>query len=149
MKKTTVSLLICMAIAAPVEGLRAESVWFNVEGDATNPAVNTIEVDPSPVTVAGAMRTMRIRVSRSAPRVSWDGVPYRSFVADVIINCLENSARYGTLTYYQQPAWAGEVTKTAIYGETDLRVMAFRDVVPNPTLRIIRAACQSAAVQSN
>jgi hypothetical protein len=122
--------------------LHAQAAWFTVLGDPQEPAVNTIEVDPVPVSVQGEVRTMKIRVSRSTQRTSWDGVHYRSYASTVLFDCANKSARYVSLDFYLQPLWKGESHKTSTYPEGVIRRMEFRDVTPNPRQRLIRAACR-------
>lgn len=124
--------------------LHAQAAWFTVLGDPQDPALNTIEVDPVPVGVQGELRTMKIRVSRSLPRTSWDGVPYRSYTSTVRFDCANKTARYLSLDFYKEPLWQGEPHQTSTYPEGVVRHMAFRDVTPNPTQRLIRAACRPA-----
>ncbi|MGE0496714.1 MAG: surface-adhesin E family protein [Ramlibacter sp.] len=120
----------------------AEEYWFTVMGDKANPAVNTIEVNPVPLDGDGLMRTMRVRVSRSTLRKSWDGIPYRSYESTVLFDCLQKKAQYLSLVFYLQPAWQGPSHQTSVFTPDKVRPMLFKDVVPNPTGRIIRAACQ-------
>lgn len=127
----------------------AETGWLTVMGDSSDSLVNTIEVDPTSVSQSKEGRVMRIRVSRSAPRVSWDGVPYRSYVSQVLFDCTFNRARYLSIEFYKESAWKGVSHQTTHYSPETIRLMEFRDVTPNPTRRIVRAACQSASVTSN
>lgn len=143
---STILMALCLGGAA---GVRAQSSWFTVTGDPVNPAVNTIEVDPTPVSVNANGRVMWVRVSRSAPRTSWDGAAYQSYRAQVLFNCPRNSARYMSIDFYRAPIWQGEPYQTSVYGAEAHRSMRFLDVTPNPTARIIRAACESASVMSN
>ena len=129
--------------------LHAQTAWFNIVGDPEDAAVNTVEVDPTPVSVNGSTRVLRVRVSRSAERVTWDGVPYRSYVSEVVFDCAGNTARYAWLDFYGQPNWKGEPHKRLVYGPGETRPMRFLDVEPNPYQKIIRAACQAASVISN
>ncbi|MGE0332179.1 MAG: surface-adhesin E family protein [Ramlibacter sp.] len=115
--------------------------WFTVLGDRADPTLNTIEVDPAPLENSDAGRIMNIRVSRSAQRTSWDGVPYRSYNARVMFNCTEGKAYYLSLTFYNQPLWQGASHRTSTYTPDNPRPMLFLDVEPNPTQRIIKAAC--------
>ena len=126
-----------------------QSSWFTVLGDPQEPAINTIEVDPVPVSVEGEVRVMKIRVSRSLPRTSWDGVPYRSYTSTVKFDCADKSARYLSLDFYKEPLWKGKSHKTSTYPEGSVRQMAFRDVTPNPTERLIRAACLGTGAAKN
>lgn len=128
---------------------QAGTPWFNVMGDAAQESVNTIEVDPTPIAIAGQTRTLRVRVSRSKERISWDGVAYRSYVSDVLFDCASSTARYLSIDYYHLPAWKGEVYARRVYPESEPRLMEFRDVEPNPNRRIIRAACQTYRITSN
>lgn len=134
--------MLFWALLGGVSVLHAQAAWFTVLGDPQEPAVNTIEVDPVPIFVQGEVRTMKIRVSRSTPRTSWDGVNYRSYTSTVSFDCANKSARYLSLDFYREPLWKGESHKTSTFPESVVRRMEFRDVTPNPTQRLIRAACQ-------
>lgn len=126
-----------------------QTQWFTVLGDPANPAVDTIEVDPSPVSVTVEAQTMRVRVSRSTLRKSWDGVPYRSYVSDVVFDCANKKARYSALVFYMEPLWQGTSHNTSTYSRDKPRWMEFRDVRPNPNQQIIRAACESGRVKTS
>ena len=126
----------------------AQTAWFNIMGDPADETANTIQVDPTPVSIHGAQRVMRLRVSRSADRANWDGVPYRSFVAEVLFDCLNHTASYLTIDYFSVPEWKGE-PKRLVYSHRKPQPLQFPDVLPNPRLRIIRAACQTAGIATN
>ncbi len=138
-------LLLCLWSVS----LQAQTVWFNVMGNPADETVNTIEVDPTPVSINGETRIMRVRVSRSADRVNWDGVPYRSYVSEVLFNCADHTARYISIDYYRQPAWKGELYQRLLYSQGKPRPMRFRDVEPNPYRRIIRAVCETDSITNN
>lgn len=146
MKKRLVALM-CLLVLAGAAG--AQPVWFTVLGDPANPAVDTIEVDPSPLSVSVEAQTMRVRVSRSKLRKSWDGVPYRSYVSDVVFDCANKKARYSALVFYMEPLWQGKSHNTSTYTRDNPRWMEFRDVSPNPNRQIIRAACESGRVKTS
>lgn len=135
----TVLLLLCLWCTQAQA--QTPPNWFTVLGDRADPTLNTIEVDPAPLEVSEAGRMMSIRVSRSTQRTSWDGVPYRSYTARVLFNCTEGKAYYLSLTFYLQPLWRGTSHKTSTYTRENPRPMLFLDVEPNPTQRIIKAAC--------
>ncbi|MFZ4286046.1 surface-adhesin E family protein [Variovorax sp. HJSM1_2] len=143
------SLVWCGLISAQAQSPAAATspattpIWFTIMGDPDEPSVNTIQVDP--VDIEGKPRTKRVRVSRSTQRTSWDGVPYRSYTSAVVFDCEKHKARYLQLTYYDQPNWQGEPSKTVDYSTGTPRWMEFRDVTPNPTQRILTAACTAAA----
>lgn len=117
-------------------------------GDPSDSAVNTIEVDPTPVSLSKDGRAMRVRVSRSADRASWDGVAYRSYHSLVLFDCVNRTARYLSIEFYTEPGWKGQSHHTSLYQDPP-RWMMFRDVEPNPAQRIVRAACDSASIISN
>ncbi|MEO6319506.1 MAG: surface-adhesin E family protein [Polaromonas sp.] len=144
MKKVFILFCLCSSLC-----LHAEGIWFNIMGDPADETVNTIEVDPTPVLISGKKRIMRVRVSRSADRFNWEGIPYRSYVSVVRFDCAEHSARYLVIDFFRLPAWKGESPIRSVYAESELRPMQFRDVEPNPDKRIIRAACQTASITTN
>ena len=140
-------IMVCGLWCCTLAHARAD--WFNVMGDAADESVNTIEVDPTPVSITGETRIMRVRVSRSQDRVNWDGISYRSYVADVLFDCPQDVARYLSIDYYRLPSWKGEPYLRQVYPQTEPRLMQFRDVEPNPYRRIIRAACQTSTITNN
>ena len=133
-------LLLPLAILA-LPAAYAQTSWLTIVGDPANASIDTIQVDPIPVAVSGDLRTMRVRVSRLAQRVNWDGIPYRSYESTVMFDCASNTARYLDIKFYLQPLWLGETHKTVTYPITMPRWMMFREVEPNPYQRIIHAAC--------
>lgn len=149
MKKLAIVLGALVSGASLWGAPAAPTTWFTVMGDPADPAVNTIEVDPTPIAANGDMRAMQVRVSRALQRTSWDGVPYRSYVSTVLFDCADKSAKYVTLAFYVQPLWKGEPHKTVTYPNEVVRPMEFRDVTPNPTQRIIRAACETGKITTN
>jgi hypothetical protein len=134
-------IFLILGVALMHAASHAQPMWLTVSGDPEDPAVNTIQVDPVPVEVVREMRTMRVRVSRSAPRTSWDGTPYRSYYATVRFDCERSIARYMAITFHSEPDWKGEPVTTTDYSTGTPRLMQFRDVWPNPHQRLMRAAC--------
>ena len=128
---------------------QTQTPWFNIMGDTTDSHVNTIEVNPTPVSIDKQKRILRVRVSRSADRISWSGIPYRSYVSEVLFDCATNSTRYLSIDYYRQPFWQGTPDRRLIFAADDVRAMRFLDVEPNPHHVIIRAACQTGSVIHN
>ena len=116
--------------------------WLTVMGNKTDPAADTIEVNPIPLSTTENHRVMKIRVSRSLQRTNWDGIPFRSYQATVEFDCENKVGNFQQITYYRQPLWAGEPHATTSYTRNDARPMRFRGVVPNPVERIVRAACR-------
>ncbi|MBC7604755.1 MAG: hypothetical protein H7255_19130 [Ramlibacter sp.] len=118
-----------------------QDAWLTVAGEPDRPDVNTIQVDPSTRVLGDAMLTMKVRVSRSNQRTSWDGIPYRSYESVVSFDCQNRTARYLTIHYFEKPLWEGQSYRTGDYSRGVPRFMAFRDVEPNPNVRIVNAAC--------
>ena len=139
-------LLACLLWAGLAWG---QTAWFTVLGDPANPAVDTIEVDPSPLSVTVETQTMRVRVNRDKQRKNWEGVPYRSYESDVVFDCAHKKARYASMVFYMQPLWQGKPHNTSAYTRENPRWMEFRDVSPNPSSKIIRAACESGRVKTS
>lgn len=138
--------LACMLAFLEV---RAQTNWLTLLGDPGNAAVDTIEVDPRPLSVNEQQRTLKLRVNRSALRANRDGVPYRSFESRVVFDCNNKTARYAQLSFYMLPLWQGPSHKTVAHSATEPRWVEFRSLEPNPLARIIRAACETGAVQRN
>jgi hypothetical protein len=131
-----------LLLALSLPALGAEAEWLTIVGDPDNPRENTVQVDPVPLSVSGENRTLRVRLSRSSQRVNPDGVPYRSFESTVLFDCATNTARYLETRFYDRPGWSGEVSKVLAYPDHPPRAMLFRDLEPNPSQRIIHAACE-------
>jgi hypothetical protein len=123
-------------------GVASGAAWFTVAGHPDDPAADTVQVDPVAIMVAGERRTMNVRVSRSQDRANWEGVPYRSYEARVAFDCRARKAEYRFARFYMAPLWQGEAHKTTDYSN-DPRPMRFVDMEPNPSDRIIRAACHA------
>lgn len=134
-------LLLFVLFALP--GAWAEEAWLTVMGDPTNAMVDTIEVDPIPVSVSGDLRTMRVRVNRLSERNNWDGIPYRSYESTVLFDCASNTARYLEIRFFMQPLWLGQPHTSVAYPSTMPRWMLFGGVDPSPYQRIIYAACEA------
>lgn len=117
----------------------ADDPWLTISGDPLRPDQDTVQVNPVAVDRSPESRTLDIRVNRAQPRTNWDGVPYRSYTAQVRIRCDERRGEYLSLRMFAQPLWTGPMQE-AHYSEPR-PPMRFRDVQPNPTERIIRAAC--------
>lgn len=147
MKTTRLLTLLCLIAGASCAW--SQTAWFTVMGDPANPVVDTIEVDPTPLSVTVEAQTMRVRVSRSKLRKNWEGVPYRSYESDVVFDCAHKKARYASMVFYMQPLWQGAPHKTSAYTRENPRWMEFRDVSPNPSRQIIRAACESGRVKTS
>lgn len=117
----------------------ASDQWFTIIGDSSQPHLDTVQVNPVAVDRSAQARVLDIRVNRSQLRTNWHGVPYRSYAGQVRILCDERRGEYLNLRLYAQPLWTG-AAQEAVYDEPR-PLVRFRDMQPNPTERIIRAAC--------
>ena len=127
----------------------ANSNWLTIVGNPLDPAAATIDIDPTGITPQGERRTMMLRVSRPQERVSTDGVAFRSYLATVEFDCVQRTARFLTVDFYQQSAWQGKPHKSMVYGPTQIRPLAFRFFEPNPLEKLVQAACPNAYGQKN
>ncbi|WP_326539302.1 surface-adhesin E family protein [Pseudorhodoferax sp.] len=116
--------------------------WFTVTGDPQDEQVDTVQVDPR---THGSGGTLQMRISRTQPRISWDGVPYRSYTAQVAFDCVAKRAQYHSISFHLEPLWRGDPHRTVDYRTGEPRMMEFREMRPNPTARIIAAACNTGA----
>jgi hypothetical protein len=121
-------------------GVQAQSNWFTVAGNPADPNVDTVQVDPVAVYREDAARVMSLRVSRATPRRNWEGVGYRSYHSEVVFDCRTRRAHYRQASFYAEPLWRGDLLIHTDY-RSDPKPMLFKDMVPNPTQRIVRAAC--------
>ncbi|MEB0057155.1 surface-adhesin E family protein [Variovorax sp. LG9.2] len=140
------AVVVVMAAASAAHAQTPLQIeWFTVAGNPGDPASNTVQVDPVAIGVEGdnraASKRMNVRVNRSAERVNWDNIPYRSYESQVVFDCQARRAAYVQARYYAQPLWQGEPHTVADYGGNP-RPMLFRDMEPNPVNRIVRAACR-------
>lgn len=116
----------------------ATTNWFTVAGDHLAEEVDTVQVDPLTYAADG---TLQIRINRAGPRISWDGVPYRSYTASVAFDCAAGRAQYHTIDFHLEPLWRGQPYRTVDYRTGPPRMMEFREMQPNPTARLVTAAC--------
>jgi len=128
--------LVCCSSA------QAQSRWFTVAGNPADAAVDTVQVDPVALRSDGALKMLSLRVSRAGLRRNWEGLPYRSYESEVAFDCRTGRADYRRASFYAEPLWQGTPHRTTDY-TNDPKPMMFRDMAPNPTRRIVRAACGS------
>lgn len=119
----------------------ASADWFTVIGDPTQVDTETVQVNPIALSRTPSVRIMDVRVNRATARTSWEGVPYRSYEAQVRFLCDEGRADYRRIVFYAAPLWQGPSHHRNDYDEASAPPMLFKDMTPNPTQRIVRAAC--------
>lgn len=119
----------------------AQPGWFTVVGDPLDEVADTVQVDPDRVASLESPKAMNLRVNRAARRLNWDGIAYRSYESRVVFDCQAGRASYVAARYYIEPRWQGKPHHEADYTDAP-KPVAFRDMKPNPTARIVRAACR-------
>lgn len=123
--------------------VQAQTPWFTVIGNPADPVADTVQVDPLAARSHSDVRLMGVRVSRASQRRNWEGLPYRSYMAEVAFDCRAGRAEYRRVSFHAQPLWQGPVLKDVDYQKAP-KPMNFLGISPNPTTRIVRAACRAA-----
>jgi hypothetical protein len=126
-----------------VSSVKAQSDWLTVVGLQDDPSIDIVQVQLGARAAGSDLQAIKLRVNRAATRTSTDGVVFRSFIANAVIDCAAKSGRFTSSAFYALPLWQGQAHKTFAFSATDVRPMLFRSIEPNPTERIIRAACMS------
>jgi len=136
-------LLACCVIAcAPLWAQTAggQAAWFTITGNAQEADADTILVDPRPIAVEGDLRRMKVRMNRSKLRTNPRSVTYRSYEAEVEINCADRNARFTSTQYFDGPLWT-RPSLQLVPPPGVVVPMEFRLFEPNPRERVINAAC--------
>ena len=144
---TPAALWLACALLGGMSTAQA-STWLTMRGEPDDDANDIVEVNPESIEGKTELRTMQVRVSRAHQRTSRDGVVFRSFLSVVEFDCAKNTARFVSAEFYHLPMWRGPVHHTMVYSREQTRPMVFREMTPNPTERIIRAACKTSDVLS-
>lgn len=140
--------LVFLACIASSHHAQAQSDWLTVTGLQDDAAVDIVQVQLAPRSGVSDLQTINLRVNRAATRTSTDGVVFRSFAATAVIDCAAKKGRFTSSAFYAQPLWQGQPHKMFTFSAADVRPMLFRSIDPNPTERIIRAACMAAGASA-
>lgn len=132
--------LSCLPMALSIHIGASASEWFTVVGDPTRASVDTVAVDPTNLAAVGNLKLVKVRVSRAVQRTNPRGVLFRSFEATVEIDCEHQTGRYLRTQFYSEPLWSTPIDVIE-YGASADSPMVFRSMTPNPSQRIIKAAC--------
>lgn len=138
---------LVLALSLTSLNVRAEPAWLTVQGDAGDASTDTVQVDAKSAVAFDQARLVNIRVNRSSSRTGYDGKPFRSYNSSVVIDCSKLTARHRTMDLFDGPFWTGK-SRSFRY-EDELKTMEFRDMVPNPKDRIVKAACTTDLIRSN
>lgn len=136
------ALLACLA-GAVQSAANAAPTWLTLVGDPYDPAGDYIQFDPSGLARENGLPTLPVRVSRALPRTSQEGLVFRSFEAVVAVHCKDKTARFLRASFYTEPDFHGTSFRTVVFGPSDIRPMAFREIKGEPTQRLMRAACNT------
>lgn len=131
-----------VALAGPAAGVAPEPPWFTLVDEPGPNTGNVIQVRPEPISMDDRVM-LQLRVSRDTLRSSFRGQKYRSYDAQVVINCSSHKAWYLWLSYYAQPRWSGPVVGRENYTEGQAPVL-FKDIPGESYKRMITAACKVA-----
>ncbi len=142
------TLLVCLVCAAGLGSAYASSNWLVLVGDPADPSSDYIEFDPSALTRDGEQASIPVRVSRSSPRTSKEGIVFRSFESLVAVDCKRRTARFLQATFFAEPDFQGVPFRTEVFGPKDPRPMEFRLIKGAPARRVIDAACNTTAIRS-
>ena len=137
------ALFACLASTA-LSAAHASPTWLTLVGDPNDPTADYIQFDPSGLARDNGLPTLPIRVSRVHPRISQEGIVFRSFEAVVAVHCKKNTAHFVNTSFYAQPDFKGTSFRTVVFAPSDIRLMAFREIKGEPTQRVVRAACNTA-----
>jgi hypothetical protein len=141
---TALAAASASAVGAQPKDASTAAAWFTVSGDAFKPHLETVQVDLAAIQLDGDAKTLNLRVNRANERRNFEGEPYRSYLAVVKVDCRAQRAQYLEIDYFRTALWEGPVDVRRDY-RSNPPAMEFKGMEPNPTGRIIRAACRASS----
>ena len=123
-------------------GAPPEIPWFTLLETPGTTTGNVVQVRPEPILIDQRI-LLQLRVSRDEVRTSFRGYPYRSYNAQVAINCTQQKAWYLRISYFDAPLWTGTATAREEFMEGQAPVL-FKDIPGESHKRMISAACRTA-----
>lgn len=120
--------------------LRAEPLWLTLTGDPSRTDQDSVQVRADSVALSGTTGSLQLRVSRADTREAFDSQPYRSYIGWIKVDCTQQEGLFQQLQYYTAALWTGE-TRVVNFAEPNMPKLMFKDMQPNPTARLVRAAC--------
>ncbi|WP_422830788.1 surface-adhesin E family protein [Variovorax sp. HJSM1_2] len=127
--------------------LHADPLWLTLTGDATRADADSVQVLADSVNLNGTTGTLQLRVSRAGERSAYDDLPYRSYIGWIRVDCSQREGHFLQLQYYAEALWTGAV-RLVNFTESNMPRLLFKDMDPNPTTRLIRAACSVEKVKT-
>lgn len=140
--RRALEVLLVMAAALPAQ---ANSNWLTMVGNPVDPDTSTIEVYVPASFVLNNQLSMNVRVNRAKQNVSSDGIPFRSYTATILVDCVGKSMRFTAAAFYLTPLWEGNPHKVVSWSVQEVRPVLFRNFEPNPKDKIFQAACPKPA----
>jgi hypothetical protein len=139
--------LLCLLAGASQMSLAKmdDRPWLTILGSTADPESDTIQIDPRPLDMKGQLRWMTLRLNRAKQRTSTDGIVFRSFTSVIEFDCEKRTARFTKTQFYNGPLWT-QPGRTMDYPASMVRPMVFREIEPNPSERVIKAACTATRV---
>jgi hypothetical protein len=145
MRLFTPALSFVMLLGAG--SLQAEPLWLTLTGDPTRADRDSVQVRADSVALNGDTGSLQLRVNRAESRPAFDELPYRSYLGWIKVDCAHQEGLFQQLQYYTEALWTGE-TRVANYTEPNMPKLMFKDMQPNPTTRLVRAACSVERVKT-
>lgn len=141
--------------------MAAADSWFTFIGDPVDPRADTLQILAVSVTAIPGGRAVEIRanlaqegqaqVAGFASNVAADArptAPYRSFTAELHIDCAAGSARVRRGVLFAGPLWTG-AEHAMDYREDNMPPLVFRPQGrPDPVPRLVLAGCGFASVKT-
>lgn len=142
------TVLVCLICVVGHGSACASPNWLTLVGDPALPSSDYIQFDPGGLTREGEQLTIPVRVSRSLPRATREGIVFRSFESLAAVDCGKRTAHFLQATFFEAPDFQGEPFRTEVFNALDRRPMEFRLIKGEPTRRVINAACNLTAIKS-
>lgn len=138
---------LCLVMLLGAGSLQAEPLWLTLMGDPSRADRDSVQVRADSVALSGSTGSLQLRVNRAEPREAFDDQPYRSYLGWIKVDCTQQEGMFQQLQYYTEALWTGE-TRVANYTEPNMPKLMFKDMQPNPTARLVRAACSVERVKT-
>lgn len=122
-------------------GARRNEEWLTIHGFPEVPDGDLVQINPTAQPWQDQV-AVDLRVSRSAMRMNYRNVPYRSYQGMAVFDCVRRKGWYLSLQYYQEPLWRGPVTARLDFREHEAPV-TFAGVPGDPADKLVRAACRN------
>ena len=158
------TLALAASLLALSLAVAAADSWFTFIGDPVDPRADTLQILAASVTAIPGGRAVEIRANLAqegqapatpaagfATHVATDAgaaLPYRSFTAELHIDCALGTARVRRSVLFAGPLWTGAEQRMD-YREDNMPPLLFRPSGrPDPVPRLVLAGCGFASVKT-